>query len=142
MIANLRIDGRMQLTEMSRKTGIPVSTLFDRLRMSDGLISKHTCLLDFEKLGYSTRASIMLKVDREQKQLLRDFLSKHQSVNALHRINNGYDFLVEGVFRSVIDVEDFLDQLGSRFRIEDKQTFHIVEDIKREAFMSDPEFIP
>ena len=32
MIAHLRQDARMPLTKMSRRTGIPVSTIFDRLK--------------------------------------------------------------------------------------------------------------
>ncbi|MBR9691938.1 winged helix-turn-helix transcriptional regulator, partial [Candidatus Woesearchaeota archaeon] len=65
IIAYLRQNARMPLTKMSRKTQIPVSTIFDRLKMNENsLIVKHTSLLDFSKLGYNTRANITLKVDR------------------------------------------------------------------------------
>jgi DNA-binding Lrp family transcriptional regulator len=140
LIAHLRTDGRMQLTDMSKKTGIPVSTLFDRLKMNDGFITKHTCLLDFSKLGYNTRATIMLRAGND-KQALKEHLQKHPSINNVHRINNGFDFMVEGVFKNVVDVEAFIDKLEGKFSIQDKKTFYVIEDIKREAFMSDPELI-
>ena len=140
MLAHLRKDGRMQLTEMSRRTGIPVSTLFDRLRSND-LITRHTCLLDFTKLGFNTRVNITIKVKREDKQALKDFLLHHPAVNMLFRINNGFDFMVEGIFQSVNSAEEFIDILDQKFAIEDKKTFFVIEDIKREGFMSDPMMI-
>ena len=64
IISNLRIDARMPLTKMSRKTNIPVSTIFDRLKINEnGLIKKHTCILNFSKLGYNVRANIAFKVN-------------------------------------------------------------------------------
>ena len=137
IIANLRQNARMPLTKMSRLTHIPVSTIFDRLKLNeDSLIVKHTSLLDFNKLGYNTRANITLKVDREDKEALKEFLIKHQSVNSVYKINNGFDFMIEGVFKQIKEMEDFLDNLEQKFKIQDKKSFFIIEDLKREAFMS------
>lgn len=142
IISNLRNNARMPLTMMSKKTCIPVSTLFDRLKANeDSYIVKHTSLLDFQKLGYNTRANIALKADREDKDLLKSYLIKNCSVNSVYRINNGYDYMVEAVFREMRDLEEFLDDLDKRFRITDKKSFFIIEDIKRESFMSDPNTI-
>lgn len=142
IIANLRTDARMPLTKMSKKTGIPVSTIFDRLKMNESdLIVKHTSLLDFAKLGYNTRANITLKVDRDDKEALKAFLVKHQSVNSVYKINNGFDFMVEGIFKQIKDMEEFIDDLEKRFKIQDKKSFFIIEDLKKEAFLSDPDLI-
>jgi Lrp/AsnC family leucine-responsive transcriptional regulator len=137
MLSHLRSDGRMRLTDMSRKTGIPISTLFDRLRMNK-LITRHTCLIDFRKLGYHTRATITLKVKQADRQVLKEHLMRHPNVNTLHKIGNGFDFMVEAVFRQVADVEAFCDALEERFGIEEKNVYFVVEDIRREAFLSDP----
>jgi len=142
IITHLRQNARMPLTTMSRKTQIPVSTIFDRLKINeDNLIVKHTCLLDFAKLGYSVRANITLKVDREDKQALRDFLMKSQSINSVYRINNGFDFMVEGIFKQIKEMEEFIEVLENRFKISDTKSFFIIEDLKREAFMADPQLI-
>jgi DNA-binding Lrp family transcriptional regulator len=127
---------------MSKKTGIPVSTLFDRLKSSEeSIIIKHTSLLNFNELGFNTRANIALKVERDDKEALKNFLTAHGSVNSVYRINNGFDFMVEGIFHQIKDMEDFIDQLESRFRIHDKRPFFIIEDLKREAFLSNPEML-
>ena len=133
----LRTNARMSLTKISRRTNIPVSTIFDRLKFHErNLIKKHTCLLDFAKLGYNTTAKIVLRVEREDRQPLKEFLMKHTSVNSVYKITNGFDFMVEGIFRQVSDLEEFVEQLETKFKIQDKKYFFILEEIKREAFLS------
>ena len=142
IISHLRNNARMPLTKMSRKTQIPVSTIFDRMKLhEEGLIIKHTCLLDFSKLGFNTRANINLKVDREDKEALKDFLQKQDCINSIYRINNGFDFMIEGVFRQIKDMEEFLDNIEQKFKIQDKKSFFIIEDLKRESFLSDHQLI-
>jgi DNA-binding Lrp family transcriptional regulator len=143
IISQLRTDARMPLTNMSRITGIPVSTIFDRLKFHEGgFIVKHTTLLDFTKLGYNTVVNITLKVDRDSKELLKEFLSKHECVNSLYKINNGFDFMLECIFRQIIDMEKFLEDLDKRFKILEKRFFFIIEPLKKEAFMSNINLLP
>jgi Lrp/AsnC family transcriptional regulator for asnA, asnC and gidA len=138
IISMLRKDDRMPLTSMSRKTGIPVSTIFDRIKTFDGnIIRKHTCLIDFGKLGYSTAAKMILKGNRDSRDDLKAFLMKNQNVNSVFRINNGYDFMIETVFHNIRETEEFIDILEERFDVVEKQVYFIIEDVKREAFMED-----
>ena len=59
IISHLRNNARIPLTTMSKLTKIPVSTLFDRLKTNeDDIITKHTSLLDFAKLGYNARVNL------------------------------------------------------------------------------------
>lgn len=142
IISNLRIDARMPLTKMSRRTNIPVSTIFDRLKINEnGLIKKHTCILDFSKLGYNVRANIAFKVETKDRESLKEYLLKHESANSVYKINNGFDFMIEGVFREIREMEDFIEDLEKRFRILDKRSFYIIEDLKREEFLSKPQII-
>jgi len=57
-------------------------------------------------------------------------------VNNIFKINNGYDFMVEGVFRFLQDFEDFSEDLEEKFSIKEKQMYYIIEDVKREACYS------
>ena len=142
MIAYLRADARMPLTKMSKKTCIPVSTLFDRLRATEKeFIVKHTSLLDFTKLGYHSRANVAIKVKVEDKDKVKEYLKKNEMVNSVYRINNGYDFMFEAVFRQVKELEEFLENMERMFQIDEKKTFYILEDLKRECFMSDPSLV-
>ena len=76
---------------------------------------KHTALLDFAKLGFNCRANIMLRTNREQRDKLGSHLKAHPSINNLYKINNGYDFIAEGIFTHVKDLEDFIDELEPSF---------------------------
>jgi Lrp/AsnC family transcriptional regulator, leucine-responsive regulatory protein len=140
IISNLRKNSRETLTEMSKKTHIPISTIYDKLKIHEGsLIKRHTCLLDFNQLGYTTRANVLLKVDRSRREELKEYLVKHSNVNSVFKINNNYDFMAELVFREIKDLEDFIEGLDERFKIEVHQTFYIIDDLKKEEFMSEPE---
>jgi len=142
IITYLRQDARMSLTKLSKKTRIPVSTLFDRLKANEEkLIVRHTTLLNFQKLGFDTRAHIVIKVNSNDRDNVREFLLRHQSINSVYRINNGFDFMIEGVFKSFQDAQLFMDKLEEKFLIEEKKTHFIIKDLKKESFMSDPEMI-
>ena len=142
IIAHLRKDSRIPLTRLSRKTKIPVSTIFDRLKAKEkDVIIKHTSLLDFNKLGFHTRANIAIRVEREDKDKIKEHLIKHEAINSVCRINNGYDYMIEGIFKQIKDMEEFLDILENKFRILDKKTFFIIEDLMKEEFMADPQMM-
>lgn len=137
MLCYLRKNGRETLTTISRKTSIPISTLYDKLKsQAKSLISRHTCLIDFNQLGFNTRATISMKIAKEQRDGLRDFLSKHQNINNMYKINNGYDYMVEVVFRNVKELEEFIESMEEKFNLIDYKVYYIIDDIKREEFLS------
>ena len=135
ILSELRKDGRKSLTQIARKTNIPVSTLFDRLKHYKGsLVSKFTTLLNFSMLGFHTRATIVLKVNKRSREDIKRFLRNHSRVNSLYRINNGFDFMVEGLFYDVKELEYFLNELEN-YDILASKVYYIIDDIKREAFL-------
>ena len=140
LICNLRRDARATLTELSRKTRIPISTVFDKLRNYETrYILKHTALLDFNKFGFFARANVILKVSKKQTEKVRGFLTTHPNVNCLYKINNGFDFQVELIFKHLQELESFLDNLCERFIIKQKMVYYLLDEIKRESFMTNLE---
>ncbi len=142
IMAHLRMNSRESLTSMAKKINLPISTIYDRLKMQEKeVIKKHTCLLDFSYLGFNAKANVMLRADKAERDSLKQFLIRHPNVNSAYKISNGYDFLLEVVFRNIKDLEDFVEALESKFSIRDKQVYFVVEDIKKEEFLSDPDVI-
>jgi DNA-binding Lrp family transcriptional regulator len=142
ILSSLRRNARETLTEMSHHTRVPISTIFDKLRQFDNdIIRKHTTLLDFAKLGFSTRANLSIKVDKNERDNLRDFLEKHQNINSVYKINNGFDFLIECIFRNIRELEEFIETLETKYKIKGTQVYYIIEEIKREEFMADPNLL-
>jgi len=83
----------------------------------------------------------MIKVDRDAREAIKEYLTKHQNVNSLFRINNGFDYMFEGIFMNLKEAEDFLEKLDQRFKVENKEVYYIIDDIKKESFMADPNLI-
>ncbi|HYD03848.1 MAG TPA: Lrp/AsnC family transcriptional regulator [Alphaproteobacteria bacterium] len=132
-----RKNARENLTQISRMTRIPVSTIFDKLReFEKGLIQKHTTLVDFRKLGFDIRLNMMFKISKESRENFREFLVTNEHINSVYRVNNGFDYMIEAIFKDMADLQRFTELLD-RFQIEDKQELFVLEDIKRESFMSD-----
>ena len=142
VLSHFRNNARESLTKMSKKTKVPVSTIFDRLREyeNSSLIKKHTSIIDFKALGFGVRTHLVLRSDRSKRDQLKDFLTKHNSVNNVFRISNGFDFFVEAIFKN-LDELDIFNKLLENYKLEDRQEFFVMEDIKREDFLCHKENI-
>lgn len=138
LISHLRHNSRERLTTISRKTNIPVSTLFDMLKKTDK-ITKQTCLADFSKFGYTVRATIILKTMPDQRNELKQHLLKNPNTNSLWKINNGFDFMSEMIFKNISELEYFIEALEKTYKIQEKNIYYIIDDIAREIFMSNPD---
>jgi len=79
-----------------------------------------------------------LKVDRNIRSQVKEYLTKHQRVNSFMRVNNGFTFVIDAIFRDIKESEDFIEELEERFETSKKMVLYVVEELKREAFLSDP----
>jgi len=142
ILSHLRKDCRMGLTKMSRSSRVPVSTIHDRINALNGtLIHRNTALLNFASLGYNTRVNILLRVNPKDKEALRSNLLKSMSVNSLYKINNGFDYQAECIFRTMAELEEFIDKLEQQHSIKGKEVYFIIDDVKREGFLAEPELV-
>ena len=83
----------------------------------------------------------MIKVGKEIRNDIREYLLKNHNINNVYKINNGYDFMVEVVFKHIKEMEDFLENLETKFDVKSKSVYYIVEDVKRETFMNNPSML-
>jgi len=138
LLSYLRNNSREKLTTISKKTNIPISTLFDMLNEMQGTIIKNnTILLNYEILGYHTRAHVFLKVSNNDKEKLKEHLICNNNVNSIYKINNGWDFIVETVHKSIKELDQFLENVNNNHAIEKKEIHYLIEDVKREGFIVD-----
>ncbi|MCP3682301.1 MAG: Lrp/AsnC family transcriptional regulator [bacterium] len=133
LIKHLRNDARKSLLRISMETGLPTSSLCDKLKKLEGnLIIRHVTLLDFQRIGYGLKANVLIKVKDKEK--LREFLLKNQNVNSVFRTNNNMDFFAECIFQSMSELEDFCERLDA---LKAKKKIHFVTaELKREGFFS------
>jgi DNA-binding Lrp family transcriptional regulator len=141
ILNQFRKNARENLTTTARKTGIPVSTIYERLKKYEGnLIKKHTVLLDFGMLGFSLKVVMAIKIVGTQRDDFTDFLSTHHRVNSLYKITSGYDVMVEAIFKDLYEYQKFCDAL-EQYQILNKQEFFILEDVKQEDFLANDAFL-
>jgi DNA-binding Lrp family transcriptional regulator len=137
LLQSLRGNARLSLTQMSRKTKIPISTLFDKLKVHEKkIIKKYTSIIDFSSLGYSTKVQFLIKSPYELKHKLRSYLHELDEINTVFGITNGYDFLAEGIFETVSQAHEFKSMLEENFSQVQCHSHFVVEDIKREGFFA------
>ena len=138
ILSHLRQDARKKVTEIAKKLDMPATTIYDRLKLHKrkGFVKKHVALLDFSKLGYHAPALVALKVDNDKREPLRKYLLDHPNLNSLYRINFGYDFLVEVIFENIPKLHEFMDEIQTRFDISSPKIFSIIDEIRKEEFLS------
>jgi len=136
LIECLRENSRDKLTDISKRTNIPISTLFDMLKELQGrIITKHTVLLNFSELGYHTRAQVFLKVNSEKKDDLKRHLINHAQVNSIYKVNNGWDFIIETVHENIRGLDKFLEQLNQKYDVKEQEIHYLIDELKREGFL-------
>jgi Lrp/AsnC family transcriptional regulator for asnA, asnC and gidA len=67
ILKELQKDGRMNYAEISRRTGIPSSTIYDKIArlVNKGVIKNFTVILDREKVGFGVSALIGIDTGAE-----------------------------------------------------------------------------
>lgn len=132
ILKHLRSNARKSFSNISRDTGIPVTTVFDNYKKfrNNKIITRHVLLLDFKKLDFHFRNFIFIKT-RNKKELL-SYLNDHHNVNSIYRIST-YDYLIDGVFPTIKEFYLFLDDI-TQFNILKLETHDVVEQIKNEEF--------
>jgi DNA-binding Lrp family transcriptional regulator len=135
-LSYLRENSREKLTDISKKTNIPISTLFGMLKeLQETIIIKNTVLIDFSKLGYHTRAQVLLKADKKHKDKLKQYLHFNQNTNSVYKVNNGWDYIIETIHKNIKELDQFLEQLQQKFTIRDLQIHYLIDDVKKEGFV-------
>lgn len=136
LLAALRKNARTSLLALARELNLPPSSVHEKVRRYTGnIVIKHTSLLDFEKLGYC-RALFAIKANPSGRNYLQAYLASYREVNNMHRINSGYDLLVEYIGRDQKEIEDFMVEIKGLPEVIEVQRFTIIDDVMRENFMA------
>ena len=137
ILSLLRNNSRMSLAEMSRATGIPTTTVFSKIKkLEEKVIRRHVSLVDFPKLNYGIKVNFVLKLEDKNNQDFLDFIKKSQNINTFFKINNGYDYMVESIFSNMAEMAEFSESIDD-FGLVEKNMYHVIEEVKKEGFMSD-----
>ena len=131
LLAELRQDSRKSLTDMSFNTGMPLSTVFKRLKLvEERFVLRYVSMVDFGMAGYNVRAVFFIRARNKKK--LGDFLKCEEGLNNLYRASVEADFLAEMVFRNRLDCEDFTDRLSMQDSVDSFAKSDVLETVMAE----------
>jgi len=130
VLDELRLNARMPLTEMSRKAGLPVSTVHDQVK-KQRKSHRFTTLVDFHKLGCEVWALLFFEQGDKVRNLVGPFLQGHSNVNNVFIEVDG--FVAEVVFRTEEGFGHFLAQLQHDYDVPNVRRMNIGTPMKREA---------
>lgn len=134
IISALRTNSRQTLTKISKKTNVPVSTIYDRIKIHDGkILKKHTTIIDFPKIGYNIRLHMMLKIANKPE--FNDMLRESKNVNSVFRVEGDFDFILDCIFKEMSEMQEFMCDINN-YGIEMKQVHFVTDEILRENFMN------
>ena len=138
LMVHLRRNARTSLTKIARNTNIPISTLYEKLKTKSGnLFKKFTTIVDFGAIGFNSRVTVVVKTRFDKRDDMLNYLLRHPNVNNVYRINNGFDFQYEAIFRNLKEQEDFMEDFDNLFPIKKREMFYVIDDVKREGFLED-----
>ena len=136
ILTYLRDHGRDKISEISVKLGIPRATIFERMERlkREGYIKKYTVELDYEKLGFSIVAYILMEYDFKatvtQKELCRNIASMDNVLSA-SIISGNWDLIILTVARNMKELSDLvLDKLKSMEGVAKTLSIPVFEHIK------------
>ena len=144
VLASLRQNARKKLADISRETGVPLSTVFDKKKSLERkrVIKGYHSILDYAKLGYGIRTMFSFVVSvRKTKQML-NFLNSQPNTNSIFQLGCDSDkpdaagckrFLAEAFFRNIGEVYEFVELLKSAGAKEIKE-HHVLGEARREEF--------
>ncbi|MFH1506125.1 MAG: hypothetical protein ABIE94_04035 [archaeon] len=137
VLTYLRSNARQPLVRISEQTGIPVTTLYDKLRRHErSFIKKYTSLIDFSKFGFPVTTFLMIRGMKEEEEKLKTYLKQHPNVNSVYKTEPFTSFMIEGIFKKVYDVVRFFEELEQNFKIYEKRELYVTEEVAREKFMT------
>lgn len=112
----LQQDASLSTYKITKKTGIPQTTVLNRVRKlkQEGIIKKYTVDIDWKKRGMNNKALIFVKVDKNIEQKgskvgeIEQKISKYPSVLNVKRLMGKQDFMIELVCEDIDELNDFL----------------------------------
>ncbi len=137
IISALRKDARQSLVEVSKQTGIPHSTIHQRVKeYEENIIKRYSPLLDFKRIGFYNHCFLLIKIQPEYKEAFKSNLLQHKNMNGMYRIDSGFDFLIECIFHDAGEQRDFIDSLSEHFGAQ-AQKIDVLGPLVQENFLTD-----
>ncbi len=132
----LNTDCRMSLTDISRKTRIPIDTVKYRIeRMEKEKIFHYAIVMDPLKIGYPIYDALYLNLvnfTKEQEKRLEVYTKKNKNIIYSAKTMGKYDYIIGFVAMNTRELNDLIGEFKTEFQniIKEFDTLSIIEEYK------------
>lgn len=130
----LRNNSRQKLMDISKNTNIPVSTIFDTLKRLNDSINKYTIIPNYSKLGFNTRALIILEPENSEKEKMINYLTNINTINSIFNVD-GNGFFIDVILKDNKQLSNFIKDLEKKFKINNFKIHLVLDEMKHEDFI-------
>jgi len=134
ILKELQKDGRITYAELSRITGIPNSTIHDKIKrlISKGVIKKFTVILNNEKIGMNIVAIIGVETGAKLYKNVAETLCEIEKVVEVYGTTAEFDLMVKVRTTTRDDLSNILNQIRKIDGVDDIYVSSILEIFKDE----------
>jgi len=134
ILKELQKDGRISLAEISRRTKIPDSTVYDRIsRLKEkGIIKGFTVILDDKKLGVKITAIVGIETRSENYNKVAKELSRIDEIIEVYGVTGEFDLMIKIKTNSIEDLNRILNVIRSMKGVDDIFVMTVLETFKEE----------
>ncbi|MCD6515305.1 MAG: Lrp/AsnC family transcriptional regulator [Candidatus Asgardarchaeia archaeon] len=135
ILKELQENGRITLAEISRKIGVPDSTVYDRInRLKEkGIIMGFTVVLSKERLGVKTKALVGIETKSENYNEVARELSKIDEILEVYGVTGEFDLMIKIETTSTEELSKILNKIRSMKGIDDIFIMTVLEIFKEEV---------
>ena len=132
----LNKDARINLVQISHKTGIPLDTVKYRLKkMREAEIFNYAVIIDSLKMGYPIFNTLLLQLihltEINEKKLIEEIKSNPNIVYA-SKTSGKYDFAVSFIAKNMIEFNSLVNKFKTKFQsiIKEYDILSVIEEYK------------
>lgn len=128
-------NSRTSISSISKKTGIPNSTISNRIHKleQNNVIEQYATILNPEKIGINITAMIIIQTQTEKHEHVEIELPKIEQVSQVYSISGEYDILIKLWAKNLEELNDIINsQIRTIDGIEELRELIVMERLKDE----------
>lgn len=117
IINSLQKNARASLKDLSKECFISSPAIAARINKLEkaGIINGYHSSIDMEKIGFHVRAFIQVQLEPRQKQEFYPYVQSIPNVVECNCVTGDYSEIMEVIFPSTTDLDDFINTIQQRF---------------------------
>lgn len=140
ILTELISNSRMPISKISSKTGIPDSTVSNRIKKleNNNIIEQYTTIINPEAIGIKVIAMIIIQTETEKHENVEIELPKLDKVSQVYSISGEYDILIKVWAHTLEELKDIVNsEIRTIDGIEELRELIVMEKLKEEPLKVD-----